>query len=94
VGDVMCMMRSFQRMLEALINLLDHDDGRGFEPIDGSQRPPVVSGSVHRELKKVKFLEFWGSTEGLAAKSWLENMTMCYALHDYTSNMKVCIAVF
>jgi hypothetical protein len=32
--------------------------------------------------------------DGLAAKSWLENMEMCFALHDYTSNMKVCMVVF
>jgi hypothetical protein len=94
VGDVMGMMRYFQRMLEALINHLDRDEGRGFVPNEGSQHPPVVSGSVHRELKKVKFPEFWGSTDGLAIEAWLENMAMCFALCDYTSNMKVRMAVF
>jgi hypothetical protein len=61
----------------------------GSLPNEGSQHPPVVSGSVHRELKKVKFPEFMGSTDGLAAEAWLENMAMCFALRDYTSNMKV-----
>jgi hypothetical protein len=89
VGDVMGMMRYFQRMSEALINHLDRDEGRGSAPNEGSQCPPVVSGSVHRELEKVKFPEFWGSTDGLAVEAWLENMAMCFALHDYTSNMKV-----
>jgi hypothetical protein len=59
VGDVMGMMRYFQRMSEALINLLDRDEGRDSVPNEGSQHPPVVSGSVHRELEKVKFPEFW-----------------------------------
>jgi hypothetical protein len=94
MGDVMGMMRYFQRMYEALINRLDRDEGRKSMPNEGSQHPPVVSGSVHRELKKVKFSEFMGSTDGLAAEAWLENMAMCFALRDYTSNMKVFMAVF
>jgi hypothetical protein len=94
VGDVMGMMRYFQRMSEALINRLDRDEGRESVPNEGSQLPPLVSGSVHRELEKVKFHEFLGSMEGLAAEAWLENMEMCFALRDYTSNMKVCMAVF
>jgi hypothetical protein len=36
VGDVVGMMRSFQRMLEALINCLDRDEGREFFPNEGS----------------------------------------------------------
>jgi hypothetical protein len=28
------------------------------------------------------------------AKAWLENMVMCFTLHDYTSNMKVHMVVF
>jgi hypothetical protein len=94
VGDVMGMMRSFQRMSEAVINHLDHDEGRGYVPNEGSQCPPIVSGSVHRELKKVKFLKLWGSTDGLAIEAWLENMEMCFSLHDYTSNMKVAWLFF
>jgi hypothetical protein len=42
----------------------------------------------------VKFLEFMGATDGLAVEAWLENMVMCFALRDYTSNMKVCMVVF
>jgi hypothetical protein len=49
---------------------------------------------MHRELEKVKFPEFWGSTDGQAAKAWLENMAMCYYLRDYTSNMKVHMGTF
>jgi hypothetical protein len=40
VGDVVGMMRSFQRMSEALINHLDRDEGREFVPNEGSQHPP------------------------------------------------------
>jgi hypothetical protein len=58
VGDVVGMMRSFQRMSEALINCLDQDEGREYVPNEGSQCPPVVSSSIHRELEKVKFLSY------------------------------------
>jgi hypothetical protein len=30
----------------------------------------------------------------LATEAWLENMAMCFALFDYTSNMKVHMEVF
>ena len=43
---------------------------------------------------KVKFLEFFGAPDGVAVEAWLENMAMCFSLRDYTSNMKVCMAVF
>jgi hypothetical protein len=35
-----------------------------------------------------------GDLDGTVVEAWLENMAMCFALHDYTSNMKVCMAVF
>ena len=57
-------------------------------------RAPIVTCSVHRELEKVKFLEFFGSPDGVATEAWLENMAMCFSLRDYTSNMKVRMAVF
>jgi hypothetical protein len=37
VGDVVGLMRSFQRMLEALINRLDRDEARVLVPNEGSQ---------------------------------------------------------
>jgi hypothetical protein len=37
VGDVVGLMRSFQRMSEALINRLDRDEGRASVPNEGSQ---------------------------------------------------------
>ena len=64
-------------MPEALINHFDHDEGRGYAPNEGSQRPPIASSGVHRELEKVKFLEFQGSMDGLVTKAWLENMKIC-----------------
>jgi hypothetical protein len=94
VGDVVGMMRSFQRMSEALINRLDQDEGRTSLPNEGSQCTPTSSGSIHRELEKVKFLEFMGATDGLVVEAWLENMAMCFALCDYTSKMKVYMVVF
>jgi hypothetical protein len=50
VGDVMGMMRSFQRMLEVLINRLDHNEGRESVLNEGFQIPHVVSGRIHREI--------------------------------------------
>jgi hypothetical protein len=89
VGDVVGMMRSFQRMSKALINRLDQDEGRVSVPNEGSQCALTGSVSIHREIKKVKFPEFMGATYGLVVEAWLENMVMCFTLHDYTSNMKV-----
>jgi hypothetical protein len=63
-------------------------------PNEGSQCTPTGSSSIHRELEKVKFLEFWHATDVLACEAWLENMEMCFALRDYTSNMKVRMEVF
>jgi hypothetical protein len=89
VGDVLGMMSYFQRMSDTLINHLDCDEGKESIPNEGFQSSPIFSGSVHRELEKVKFHEFLGSTNDLATKYWLENMAMCFTLCDYTSNMKV-----
>jgi hypothetical protein len=54
----------------------------------------AVTGSIHRELEKVKFLELFGASDGAAAEAWLDNIAMCFGLHDYTSKMKVRMAVF
>jgi hypothetical protein len=88
------MMRSFQRMLEALINRLDRYEGRASIPNEGSHHALAGSSSMHRELEKVNFLEFMGARDGLAVEAWLDNMAMCFALRDYTSNMKVHMEVF
>jgi hypothetical protein len=58
VGDVIGMMRSFQRMSEALISRLDRDEARAPAPPEVLPRAPAVTGSFHRELEKVKFPEF------------------------------------
>jgi hypothetical protein len=90
VADVVVMMRSFQRMSEALISRM----ARAPAPAEVPPRAPAVTGSFHRELEKVKFPEFFGAPDGAATEAWLENMAMCFALRDYTSNMKVRMAVF
>jgi hypothetical protein len=94
VVDVVGMMRSFQCMSEVLISRLDRDEARAPTPAEVPPRTPAVTGSIHRELKKVKFLEFFGAPDGAAIEALLENMVMCFALHDYTSNMKVRMAFF
>jgi hypothetical protein len=81
-------------MSEALISQLDRDEARAPTPTEVSLRAPAVTGSIHRELEKVNFFEFFGAPDGATAEEWLENMVMCFALRDYTSNMKVCMAVF
>jgi hypothetical protein len=66
VGDVVGMMRSFQRMSEALINHLDRDEGRASVPNEGSQCAPAGSSSIHRELEKVKFPRVLGCPRWLS----------------------------
>jgi hypothetical protein len=58
VGNVIGMMRSFQCMSEALISRLDRDEARALAPAELLPCAPAVTGSIHRELKKVKFPEF------------------------------------
>ena len=88
------MMRSFQCMFEALISRLDRDEAKALTPVEVLPRAPAVTGSIYRELEKAKFPEFFGAPDGAIAKALLENMAICFAVHDYTSNMKVHMAVF
>jgi hypothetical protein len=94
VGDVVGMMRFFQRMSEALINCLDRDEGTTSVLNEVSQHAPIGSSSIHKELEKVTFLEFMGATDDSSVEAWLENMAMCFTLRDYTSNMKFHMEVF
>ena len=88
------MMRSFQRMSKALISCLDRNDARASTPIEVPPHASNVTGTIHRELKKVKFPEFFGALDGADTEAWLENMVMCFTLHDYSSIMKVYMEVF
>jgi hypothetical protein len=81
-------------MSEALIFRLDRDEARASSPVEVPPCAPAVTGSIHHELKKVKFPKFLGPPEGAASEAWLEKMAMCFALHNYTSYLKVCVAVF
>ena len=74
VADVVGMMRSFQRMSEALISRLDRDEARAPTPTEVSPHTPVVTSNIHRELEKVKFPKFFGASDDAAAEAWLENM--------------------
>jgi hypothetical protein len=94
VGDVFRMMKYFQHMSEALISRLDRDEARAPTTTKVPPRAPAITGSIHRELEKIKFLELFNAPDDTAIEAWLENMAMCFSLHDYTSNMKVCMAVF
>jgi hypothetical protein len=81
-------------MLEALINRLDRDKARASAPPEGPRCTPFGTRSIHRELEKFKFLEFFGGLDGTATEAWLENMAMFFSFRDYTSNVKVYMAVF
>jgi hypothetical protein len=81
-------------MSEALISCLDRDEARAPAPPEGPPCALVGTGSIHRELEKVKFPKFFGAPDDATVEAWLENMAMCFALHDYTSNMKVRMVVF
>jgi len=87
------MMRSFQCIYEALIIHLDRYEARAPAPTEVPPCTLIGTGSVHHELEKVKFPEFIGALDGAVTESWLENMEMWFSLHDYTSNMKVCMVV-
>jgi hypothetical protein len=56
--------------------MLDRDEARASAPTEVPLRASTVTGSIHRELEKVKFLEFFGAPDGAAAEAWLENMAM------------------
>jgi hypothetical protein len=88
------MMISFQRMFKALISHLDRDEAKAPAPTEVPPHAPAITGSIHHELEKVKFLEFFSAPDGAAAEAWLENMVMFFSLRDYTYNMKFCMAVF
>ena len=88
------MMRSFQCMSKALVNRLDRDEARASAPTEVPPCALAITGSIHCELEKVKFPEFFGAPDGAATKAWLENMVMLFSLRNYTSNMKVCMAVY
>jgi hypothetical protein len=81
-------------MFDALINHLDRNEARESTPPKGPPRASVGTGSIHYELEKVKFPNIFGALDDTATKAWLENMAMCFALRDYTSNMKVRMVVF
>jgi hypothetical protein len=81
-------------MSAALINRLDRDEARALAPAEVPLCAPAVIGSFHRELEKVKFTEFLGAPEGVAAEARLERMAMFFAFWNYTSNLKVRMAVF
>jgi hypothetical protein len=94
VADVVGMMRYFPQMFEALINHLDIDEAKALTHSEGPLYAPVGTGSIHHELEKVKFHEFFSAPDDAATKEWLENMAMFFALCDYTSSMNVRMAVF
>jgi hypothetical protein len=76
VGDVVGLMSFFQRMSEALINCLDRDEFRASTPPESPPRALVGTGSIHRELEKVKFPAFFGALDNASTEAWLENMEM------------------
>jgi hypothetical protein len=77
-----------------MINRLNRDEARVIVPIEGSQLTPYGNGILHREIEKVKFPKFIAATDESATEAWLENMAILFSLCDYTSNMKVQMAVF
>jgi hypothetical protein len=73
---------------------LDRDEARVPTPPKGPPCALVGICSIHRELEKIKFPKLFGAPNGAVVEAWLENMVMFFALHDYTSNMKVHMVVF
>jgi hypothetical protein len=73
---------------------LDREEPRAPTPIKVPPCVLVSTGSIHRKLEKVKFTEFFGTTDGTTVEAWLENMVILFSLHNYTSNMKVYMVAF
>jgi hypothetical protein len=94
VGDVVRMMRSFQCMSEALINRLDRDEARVWHPLRFHCALRLVLVAFTVNLRRSNFLSSLVPRMAQLLEAWLENMVMCFSLHDYTSNMKVCMVVF
>ena len=63
-------------MSEALISHLDRDEARAPTPTEVLPRALAVTGSIHRELEKVKFIELFGALDDATAKAWMDNMAM------------------
>jgi hypothetical protein len=63
-------------MSEAPINHLDRDEARALTPPEGPPHALAGTGSIHHKLKNVKFTEFFGAPNDIAAEAWLENMAM------------------
>jgi hypothetical protein len=63
------IMRSFQRMSEALISHLDRDEAKAPTLAEVPPRTPVGTGSIHNELEKVKFPKFFGASDETAAEA-------------------------
>jgi hypothetical protein len=59
---------------------------------DSGGGPPPED--ITQELQKIKLLEFVGGRASERAEVWLEGMTRCFSLRDYTSNSKAKIAIF
>jgi hypothetical protein len=63
-------------MFETLIIHLDRYEARNPTPLEGPPHAPVVTGSIHRELEKVKFPEFHGAPYGTVVEAW-ERVWLC-----------------
>jgi hypothetical protein len=80
-------------LFEALVSGLDRDEARAPAAPEVPPHALAITSSIHRELETVKFLESFGAPDDAATEAWWENMAMCFALHNFTSNLKVCKAV-
>jgi hypothetical protein len=81
-------------MPEALISRLARDEARAPASAEVPPHASAIISSFHCELEKVKFPKFFGAPDGAVVEAWMENMAMCFALRNYTSNMRVRVAVF
>jgi hypothetical protein len=81
-------------MSEVMIIHLNRYEARALAPPEGPPCAPVDTGSIHCELEKVKFPEFFGSSDGATTQAWLDNMAIFFSIRNYTSNTKVYMEVF
>jgi len=94
VREVRDMMRSFHRITEALLDRPGGNTSMAGTSTQGVGHDHLSEDDLHRELEKVRLPIFKGTTKGEVAEAWLENMNLCFALRNYSSNQKVRMAIF
>ena len=104
--ETILILRSLEAINETLKGLAQRGSATSEVEVDAPplrEEVPVVEVSavprnphqdIKRELQKIRLPEFSGGRSGIRAESWLEEMTRCLTLQEYTSTSKSKLAIF